>query len=108
MARRIQPLLNGYSVGRRAVIDGKIACQTCGQFKEPEGSFTLQHGQWSRNCYPCESDRVAMIHLRERIKKHGAIAEIASIQQAERDIVARKDRLKRVLQERLDARGAGI
>lgn len=103
--KHVQPLVQGYSVGRRPVIDGKIACLDCGEMKEVNReNFAITGRQWCRWCRVCEADRVAMIHLRERIRKHGAVAEIASIQQAERDIIARKDRLHRVLQER----GAGV
>jgi hypothetical protein len=98
MSRKpLQSSVNGYSVGSRTVIDGKQACRLCGQWKTlNEDNYGVRRKEWARNCRPCDSDRVAMIHLRKRIAKHGILSEIASIQQAERDIVGRKERLMRI------------
>jgi len=95
---RMKPLVDGFSVGSREVIDNKIPCGICGQLK-PSSEFTLCARSWSRRCKPCESDRVAMEHLRKRVAKYGITAEVISIQQAQRELDGRKDRLRRLVAE---------
>lgn len=94
--RPIQPLVNGYSVGARPVIDGRIACIACGEWKPADSKhFTITGTgkQLARYCRPCETERVCMHQMTRRIKKNGLLSEVASIQAEERELERRKTRL---------------
>jgi hypothetical protein len=95
MARRpAQPPINGYSVGARRVIDGRICCIACGEWKPADFEhFTDTGKRLAYRCRPCETERIFMHQMTQRIKKSGLLSEIAGIQAAERELERRKARL---------------
>lgn len=89
-----QPLINGYQVGKRRVIDGCISCIECGEFKPANGEhFTATGKRLCYRCRPCETERVGAHQMTQRIEKHGLLSEIASLQNAERELERRRARL---------------
>lgn len=95
---RQQPLLNGFSVGDREVRNGLLLCKQCGQWKNPE-KFNTQRRQYTALCKDCDSDRVAYINMIRRIAEKGIAKEVESIQEMERQLEQRKNRLLKYVEE---------
>lgn len=96
--KRQQPLLKGFSVGDREVCNGMLLCKQCGQWKNSE-KFNTHRRQYTALCKVCDSDRVAYINMIRRIEEKGIAKEIESVQEMERQLEQRKNRLLKYVEE---------
>lgn len=78
--------------------NGKLFCACCQKWL-PKEKFSPNRNTYDYYCRSCKADKVSYINMKHRINKHGLLAEIRSIQEDERKVEQRKERLLRYTQE---------